>query len=154
AEMLRSLGARDPHVSDSPIADGGGALVHPLRPERLALGVLVDKAAECGFGFLIGVLSLLAIPFAGLSTPFRLAIALLGLQLMIGRHRPWLVGPLRRRTIKMSMLDRVLHLLSHRARWIARSTRPRFDLAIQPRLVGLVVVVLALALALPLPIPG
>jgi hypothetical protein len=153
AEMLRSLGARDTHLRDPRIADGSGA-IHAVRPERLAVGVLVDKAAECGFGFLIGVLSLLAIPFAGLSTPFGLAIALLGAQLMIGRDRPWLIGPLRRRTIKMSMLDRVLHLLSHRARWIASSTRPRLELAIRPRLVGLAIVVLALALALPLPIPG
>jgi hypothetical protein len=37
---------------------------------------------------------------------------------------------------------------------MAKLTRPRWELAIQPRLIGLGIVLLALGLALPLPIPG
>jgi hypothetical protein len=54
----------------------------------------------------------------------------------------------------MTMPDRVLHLLSRRARWVARLSRRRCESLIFPRLVGLGIVVLALGLALPLPIPG
>lgn len=142
AELLRELGAHD---ADSP---------PPERPASLTVGALVDKAAESGFGFLIGVLALIAIPFVGLSTPFGLAIALLGAQLMIGLRQPWLPLRARRRALSMTMLDRVLVLLARRTRWLARLSRRRWERMIQPRLIGLSIVLLALGLALPLPIPG
>jgi hypothetical protein len=142
AELLRELGAHD---GDSP---------PPPREASLTVGALVDKAAESGFGFLIGVLTLIAIPFVGLSTPFGLAIALLGGQLMLGRRQPWLPRRARCRALSMTMLDRVLGLLARWTRWMTRLSRRRWDLAIQPRLIGLGIVLLALGLALPLPIPG
>jgi len=60
----------------------------------------------------------------------------------------------RRRTLSMTMLDRVLGILTRRTRWLARLSRRRWELVIQPRLIGLGVVLLALGLALPLPVPG
>jgi hypothetical protein len=142
AELLRELGAHE------------GDTAPPAREASLTVGALVDKAAESGFGFLIGVLTLLAIPFVGLSTPFGLAIALLGAQLMVGRRQPWLPARARRRALSITMLDGVLTLLARRTRWMTRLSRRRWELAIQPRLIGLGVVLLALGLALPLPIPG
>ena len=141
-EMLRDLGA---HVGDEP---------PPARPDGITVGELVDKAAETGFGFLVGVLALIAIPFFGLSTPFGLAIALVGVQLAVARGRPWLPRRARRRMLAMTMLDRVLGLLSGRLRWLSRVTRRRWEPAITPRLVGLAITLLGLGLALPLPIPG
>ena len=141
-ELLRELGACD--RGESP----------PPRPSGLTVGELVDKAADSGFGFLIGVLALIAIPFFGLSTPFGLAIALIGAQMMLGRATPWLPRRARRRTLSMTMLDRVLSLFARRTRWLARSTRRRWERLISTRVVGLGVFLLALGLALPLPIPG
>jgi hypothetical protein len=141
-ELLRELGASD-----------GTAPALP-RPDGLTVGELVDKAAEAGFGFLVGILTLIAIPFFGLSTPFGLAIALVGAQMMLGRTKPWLPRRARRRELRMSMLDRVLGILARRTRWLARSTKRRWELLIRTRLVGLGIVLLALGLALPLPIPG
>jgi hypothetical protein len=141
-ELLRELGAHD------------GGSPPPPRAESLTVGALVDKAAESGFGFLLGVLTLIAIPFVGLSTPFGLAIALLGTQLMIGLRHPWLPARARRRALQMAMLDRVLGLLARRTHWLTRLSRRRWEPLIQPRLIGLGVVLLALGLALPLPIPG
>jgi len=140
-ELLRELGAHD---GDTP----------PDRATGITVGELVDKAAEAGFGFLIGVLSLIAIPFFGLSTPFGLAIALVGAQMAFGMARPWLPKRARRREVSMAMLDRVLGLLVRRTKWLSKSTRVRYQRLVMPRLVGLGVVVLALGLALPLPIPG
>jgi hypothetical protein len=142
-ELLRELGAMcddDPNVV--------------TRPEHLTVGELVDKAAEGGFGFLIGILTLIAIPFFGLSTPFGLAIALIGAQMMVGRIIPWLPKRARRRTLSMTMLDRVAGILAKRTRWLAKSTRRRWEMLIRPRLIGFGIVVLSLGLALPLPIPG
>jgi hypothetical protein len=151
-EMLRELGARDAAAHGDASAHGTSS-DGDVR-EALTVGALVDRAAEGGFGFLIGVLSLIAIPFVGLSTPFGLAIALLGAQLMFGRAQPWLPARARRRALAMTMLDRVLAILTRRARWMAKLTRPRGELAIQPRLIGFAIVLLALGLALPIPIPG
>lgn len=141
-ELLRDLGAR---AEDDPA---------PPRPDAITVGELVDKAAEAGFGFLIGVLALIAIPFFGLSTPFGLAIALVGIQLAAGRQRPWLPRRARRRRLSMTMLDRVLRLLVGRMRWLSRSTKRRWEPLITPQLVGLAITLLGLGLALPLPIPG
>jgi hypothetical protein len=140
--MLRELGAHD---GDEP---------PPARAESVTVGELVDKAAQAGFGFLVAVLSLVAIPFVGLSTPFGLAIALIGVQLAIGRARPWLPRRARKRHLSMAMLDRILTMLARRTRWLAKSTRRRWPLFVTPKLVGMAIVVLALLLALPLPIPG
>jgi hypothetical protein len=150
-ELLRELGANDGVPPLHP-CDGE----RPPRPRRdaLTVGALVDKAEEGGFAFLIGVLTLIAIPFVGVSTPFGLAIALLGVQLMVGRRRPWLPARARRRAVSMTMLDRVLGILTRRTRWLAKLSRRRWESAIQPQLIGLCIVLLALGLALPLPIPG
>jgi len=143
-ELLHELGARA-HAPEDGVED--------TRPP-LTVGELVDKAAEGGFGFLVGILALIAIPFFGLSTPFGLAIALIGVQMMLGRQQPWLPQRARRRVLEMKMLDRVTTILAKRTRWIARSTRRRWELLLTPRLIGLGIVFLSLALALPLPIPG
>ena len=172
-ELLRELGARerDPIVPVPGVPPAPGLAPRPprspdpgelpppepprdLRPTTITVGALVDKAAEGGFGFLVGVLSLIAIPFVGVSTPFGLAIALLGAQLMLGLARPWLPQRARRRALAMTMLDRVLALLTHRTRWLARLSRRRWEIAIQPRMLGFGITLLALGLALPLPIPG
>lgn len=143
-ELLDELGARDP--------DGDG---HDApRPAQLTVGELVDKAAEAGFGFLIAILALIAIPFFGLSTPFGLAIALIGVQMIVGRTKPWLPQRARRRELSMSMLDKVAGMLARRTKWLAKSTRRRWEWSISTRLVGIGITLLALGLALPLPIPG
>jgi hypothetical protein len=146
-ELLHELGARDGAEHAAP---AGAA----ARQDVLTVGDIIDLASEGGFGFLIGLLALIAIPFFGLSTPFGLAISLIGAQLMVGRARPWLPERARRRALSMAMLDRVAGLLERRTRWLARSTRRRWESLIMPRAIGLGVVLLALGLAMPLPIPG
>ena len=141
-ELLRELGAHD------------GEHTPPPRAASVTVGELVDRSAEAGFGFLVGVLTLIAIPFFGLSTPFGLAIALVGAQLAIGMPRPWLPKRARRRELSMAMLDRVLGILQRRTKFLARSTRRRWERILMPRLVGLGIVLLGLGLALPLPVPG
>lgn len=143
SELLLELGALEEEAADD-----------SQRTHKLTVGELVDKAAEAGFGFLIGVLALIAIPFFGLSTPFGIAIALLGAQLAIGKQRPWLPASARRRQLSMSMLDRVLRLFTKRLRWLANATKRRYETIISPRLTGLGITLLGLGLALPLPIPG
>jgi hypothetical protein len=145
-ELLRDLMA----TYETSASDPPGSTAAPA----LTVGELVDRAAEAGFGFLVGVLTLIAIPFFGLSTPFGLAIALIGIQLVVGLRRPWLPKRARRRELSLAMLDRVAGILARRTKWLSRSTRRRWELLLTPRLVGLGIVLLALGLALPLPISG
>jgi hypothetical protein len=163
-EMLRELGAIPSKRSglkrrkaNAPEPDAAEPTVSATtlddRP-GLTLGTLVNRAAEAGFGFVVGVLALIAIPFFGLSTPFGLAIALVSVQLAFGRKRPWLPRRARARVLSMRMLDRVLGIVERRLGWLVTSTRPRWEPLIMPRVVGLAITFLALGLALPLPIPG
>jgi hypothetical protein len=148
-ELLVELGAIE-HELEQAAKDQRAAT-------KITVGEIVDKAQEAGFGFVICVFAVIAIPFFGLSTPFGLAIALCGLQMLIGRTRPWLPGFVRRRPLKLSMLDRSVHGLTRWTGWLSRLTRRRWEpLLVGPmnNLVGLSVLLLGLGLALPLPIPG
>lgn len=146
-ELLLELGALEQPAPDESVRAS----------QRLGVGELVDKAQEAGFGFLLAVLALIAIPFFGLSTPFGLAVALCGAQMLVGKTRPWLPQRARRRSLKMAMLDRVVQMLSRRTRWLSRITRRRWEVLLRGpmwSIVGLGVVLQGLGLALPLPIPG
>jgi hypothetical protein len=145
--LLLELGAREQPAED-----------HAARSsQKLQVGAIVDKAQEAGFGFLLGVLALLAIPFFGLSTPFGLAVALCGGQMLVGRPRPWLPRSARRRALRMTMLDRIVRMLARRTRWLSRLTRKRWQGMLRGpmrNVIGFGVVLQGLGLALPLPIPG
>jgi hypothetical protein len=123
-------------------------------PPALTLGEILDRTAHAGFGFLLAFLALIGVPFVGLSTPFGLAVAFLGAQMLAGRERPWLPGFLRRRVIP----SRALHWLSRRlarsAGRLERLVKPRYAFWARGRLIGLGVTLQGLGLALPLPIPG
>ena len=143
SELLLELGALEEEAADD-----------SQRTHKLTVGELVDKAAEAGFGFLVGILCLIAIPFFGLSTPFGLAIALIGAQMIVGKEHPWLPKRARRRQLSISMLDRVATMLSKRTRWLVKMTKRRHETIVAPKIVGFGITLLALGLALPLPIPG
>jgi hypothetical protein len=143
SELLLELGALEEEAADA-----------SQRAHKISVGELVDKAAEAGFGFLVGLLCLIAIPFFGLSTPFGIAIAILGAQMVVGKEHPWLPKRARRRELSIAMLDRVATMLSKRTRWLVKMTRRRHEMMVAPKLVGFAIVLLALGLALPLPIPG
>lgn len=124
------------------------------RTTKITVGEVVDKAAEAGFAFVIAVLALLAIPFFPLGTPFGLAMAVLGVQMMVGKQHPWLPRRARRRELNLSMLDRIATMLSRRTRWLLKLTRRRHEAIVAPKVIGACITILALGLALPLPIPG
>jgi len=125
--------------------------------DGLTIAEILDATASAGFGFVIALLALTAIPFVGLSTPFGVAIAFVGAQLLIGRTRPWLPGWIRRVALSASALTRIARWLNRGTGWMSHLVRERLGpLTGGPALglVGLGLVVLGVGLALPLPIPG
>src|SRR4051812_30948155 len=68
--------------------DGTDATVRPL-----TLGLIVEITGDRAFGVLMAFLCLpfvQPIPLPGLSIPFGVALILLGAQVAVRRHRPWL----------------------------------------------------------------
>ena len=122
---------------------------------EIGMGEILDRAHHAGFGFVAALLALVSIPLVGLTVPFGLAVAALGVQMVAGVSRPWLPRSIRRRRITAATLE---SLSRRAAQWTAKMTR-----VIRPRLpwltagpfwtlcgVGLVIQ----GLFLTLPIPG
>jgi hypothetical protein len=107
------------------------------------------------------LLILLALPFCflpipGLSTPFGIAICLIGACLLIGRE-PWLPRFIMHRRLSPTRLTQLLTGAVKIARQLEKFVRPRLPfLHTGPgmlQLIGLAIVIAGLGLMLPLPIP-
>jgi hypothetical protein len=121
------------------------------------LGEVVDRAAHRGFGFAIGFLAVVSIPFVGLSTPFGLAISFMAAQMLFGKERPWMPKLLRRRVVSADTLARLGTRLRRWTVRLERIVKPRWSPLLRGPLwplCGLGIVLLGIGLALPLPIPG
>jgi hypothetical protein len=107
------------------------------------------------------LLILLALPFCfiaipGLSTPFGIAISLIGVCLVLGRE-PWLPAFVMRRRLSKTHLAQLLTGAIKVARQLEKFGWPRLSFlhggSGMLRLIGLSIVVAGLGLLLPLPIP-
>ncbi|MEM9117569.1 MAG: exopolysaccharide biosynthesis protein [Cyanobacteria bacterium P01_F01_bin.56] len=130
-----------------------------LRSEQVTLADILNLAEERTFGFLFILLALpsaLPIPAPGYSIPFGIVMFLLAMQLMAGRHRPWLP---KRWQNKGFGLSQVQKLMKAGLPWLQRIevlSRPRLTPVCTSRL-GRVVLGLAIALmsmCMMIPIPG
>lgn len=148
---------------ETPPLPGAAATVSPGdavvldAADGLTVAEILDATASAGFGFVIALLALVAIPFVGLSTPFGLAIAFVGAQLLLGRTRPWLPGRIRRVRMTASALERIGRWLVRWTGWMGHLVRERLrplTRGLALGLVGLGLVILGAGLALPIPIPG
>lgn len=123
---------------------------------QIPLHQIIETVEESGFGMMLFVLTLPAfipIPVGGaLSGPM---VALLAIQLIMGRHEPWLPrkvlekgpkrGALATLRKRLTPVLRPLHtLIKPRADWM-------FENGVAFRLTGVILFALALLLALPIP---
>lgn len=174
---LRATGlsgeGRGPRTNDVSDSSGGDIAAAPVEgrgtraapranadtagEDHVTVGELLDRSQHAGFGFLFALLAVLSIPGMGLSTPFGLALAIGGIQMMVGLRRPWMPGLIRRRRLPLRLLQWMHETLPRWTRWLARLVRPRLTFMLRGplwSLCGLVVTLQGLGLALPLPIPG
>jgi hypothetical protein len=137
-------------------------LLSEYADRALPLGILIQRTGEQGFGMVSGILVFpllipIPIPIPGFSTIFGAGIILLGLQLAIGYHQPYL--PDRLAKIELSptaskiLVDNLQKIVSPierlvRARLLRISRHP-----IWHRFAGLCMAWDAALMALPLPIP-
>jgi hypothetical protein len=122
---------------------------------REVIEVLAGRAYEL-LMILLVLPFLLPVSLPGLSTPFGLAVAVIGLQLALGRL-PWLPRRLLDRQLPPGFFTKVVGVTAGVVKFLERALRPRLLAVTGARwLNGLhlfVVVVAGLLLALPMPIP-
>lgn len=123
--------------------------------DRIALGALTDALGDRGFGILVLIFALPNIipMIPGVSTVSGIVIAIVGLQMMLGRHTPWLPAFVADRTLPReqlaAMVDRTLGWIV----WLERVARPRAVFMVRGPmwlLIGAMCVLLGFILALPL----
>ena len=119
----------------------------------------LEKALK-GRGFAM-LLLLLALPFCfipipGLSTPFGIAVLLIGVRISLGQ-KPWLPQFIRRKSISPGRLAKLLEGAGKFARLMEKFVRPRMHFLQRwpgmMNLIGLGIASGGLLLLLPLPIP-
>lgn len=151
-DVAGSAAAREGAAHAPPDAEPGHQ-----RKDDVTVGDLLDQAQHAGFGFLFALLAVLSIPAVGLSTPFGLALAIGGVQMVVGLRSPWMPGLIRRRRLPIRLLHWMYETLPRWTQWLARMVRPRLTFLLRGplwSLCGLAVILQGLGLALPLPIPG
>jgi hypothetical protein len=150
--------ATDQSTSPSQLSHDLDSLRKRLQGRSLTLAELMQALKERGSAML---LVLLALPFCviaipGLSTPFGIAICVMGGSLMIG-HEPWLPRFVMRQRLSSVWLNQLLTGATTVARRIEKFVHPRLEFLHNGpgmrRLIGLAIVIAGLALMLPLPIP-
>jgi hypothetical protein len=113
-----------------------------------------------GRGFSV-LIMLMAMPFVvpllpGLSTPFGLAIALMGIRIATLR-KPWLPGFVLERRIEAKTLERIVTAIRAFAKRMERVVKPRMLFVLEwpgmPSLIGVAIASGGIVLALPLPVP-
>ncbi len=99
-----------------------------------SVGDLVEGLGQLGHSVLVLVPGLLVItPLSGvpgLSSFFGLTIALVSLQMLVGRHHLWLPGWLLKRRIPTSRIEKAVSYLRAPARFIDRHTTVRLGILV------------------------
>ncbi len=138
------------------LSDDLEVLLKEQRP--MSLGEIEARLKGRGFALLI---MLLSAPFLlpivpGSSTPFGLAIAIMGLRITAGR-KPWLPQFVLRRQLSWKTLEKVIGLLLRISRWMERWVKPRMHFLQRwpgmMNLIGFGIFAGGAFLLLPLPIP-
>jgi hypothetical protein len=135
------------------------ALEKKSRKQSINLGdvfLLLDERAHTFLLLLLSLPFVQPIPLPGLSTPFGVAITLLGIGFLIGQ-KPWLPRRLLKTQLPPIFLTPALEGMGRLARIMEALLRPRMlFLTTNPamqRLEGLCILVCGVLLSLPLPIP-
>ncbi len=124
----------------------------------LSLDDLIRQVGDKGYGILLVLLALpsaIPVPAAGYSTPFGILLAILGLQMLLGRKTLWLPKWAKSKTIKSAFavkMFRTAHKVFH---FIERFVQPRLSWIAGPwgiPLMGLLVILMAALMILPIPL--
>lgn len=126
--------------------------------DRVTVGEILDRLDARAFGLAVLLFSLPSIvPMPpGVPTVVGIALLIVSLQMVIGRHELWLPGILSKRSFSRPSLVSALTKIRPQLEALEKICRPRLMFltgGVGTVLIGLVVLVMAIVLILPLP-PG
>lgn len=162
---MRGLETVMPATTDVRSGEGTGAgtsalLLQAVRGEgeRVTVGEILDALDARAFGLATLIFSLPSVvPMPpGVPTVVGIALLIVSVQMVIGRHELWLPGFLTKRSFSRAALVREFEKLAPRLEAVEKIAKPRLMFMtgkIGTVAIGLVVLFMALVLILPLP-PG
>jgi hypothetical protein len=125
----------------------------------VTLGEIIELMHQRAYSFLLLLIALpfcTPVPLPGLSTPFGVIIAFVGLRIACGL-KPWLPARLLRVSLPAKWLPKMLHAVEKPVRWLERFLRPCFGVFVDGGLArqahGGMIFVCGALLLLPLPVP-
>ena len=128
------------------------------RTQGLSIGEIVDTVEDKGFGLLFILLALpsaIPLPAVGYSTPFGICIAIIAIQMLIGRTKVGLPGRLRKIRLPLKFTQKMSHfslLLLKKIEWFIK---PRFFwIHTKAGHAALSIAVLIMAFFMMIPFPG
>ncbi|BAF88307.1 MULTISPECIES: exopolysaccharide biosynthesis protein [Azorhizobium] len=127
--------------------------------ERVSVGDLLDALRNRAFGIsflLFGLPNCIPMP-PGIPVICGIILALIGLQMAMGRQELWLPQAISKRTFSRSVLETIVNRSRSWILWFERWSRPRMEVFAGPtsrRVVGALVVLLGFVLLLPIPFLG
>lgn len=146
--------------ASTPAVQSLAGVIRPLlhsRKSKLTLGEIVDRVdGDAGLGPILFVLTLpvlLPLP-PGASMLLALPLLVVAPQIIAGRRRLWLPGPLARKSIDRAALVKLLRRVLPLLEKLEAKVRPRLRILtgrIGSSIVGVACTVLALVLVLPIP---
>ncbi len=149
----------DPALPTARLSEDITRVLAAFADREVTLREIIVLMQQRAYAFL---LLLIALPFAtpvplpGLSTPFGLIMAFLGLRIACGQ-KPWLPERLLALKLPATWLPNLFRAVQRPVRFIERFLRPELtmlvDAPVLHRLHGLMIMVCGLLLLLPLPIP-
>lgn len=122
--------------------------------EQMSLGEIIDRTQHAGFGFVAALLAIASVPLVGLTIPFGIAVAALGVQMIVGLARPWLPQTIRRRQVTRASLASLSQKVTKwtgkiagvvRERWVWMTAGPMWTIC------GAAMMLQGLSLTLPVP---
>jgi hypothetical protein len=161
----RPMSQVSPSASAHPFAQGGrlsadlARVLDAFAHREVTLGEIILLMHQRAYSFLLLIIALpfcTPVPLPGLSTPFGIVIAFIGLRIACGM-RPWLPDRMLRIRLPAKWLPKVFRAVQKPVRWIERFLRPNMSGFVESplprRLHGVMICVCGLLLLLPLPIP-
>ncbi len=123
----------------------------------LTVGRLFEDIGEKGFGLVLVLFSLpsaLPVPAPGYSTPFGILLAILAVQMISGRHKPWLPQRMSKIQINKGMATKMLNGAASFFSRLENFVRPRWSWAsgnAGHTFAGVIVLMMAILMIIPIP---
>lgn len=122
--------------------------------EGMTVAAIVDRLDERAFGLLILILAIpCLVPGLPGAQIIAVPIALLALQVLVGRREPWLPGWFMRARVKKSWITSIAGFADKRLRWTERLAQPRLTFLASgfgERVVALFMALAAVTVMLPI----